>query len=489
MTLLAVIPARGNSRAIPQKALQPVAGVPLLLRTYRTVRESGVADRIVVTTDCPQIKGFCQLRGIEVIDRPAELAADDVPLAPVIKHAVTVTDWQGDVAVFQPTAPLLTAETVKRVVEEFRERKLGWAITASKDPHLFWADERGMGHVPLTERVNRQQATDPLLRESGAIQLLTTGTRGKEGVIEIPAAEALDIDTPADLTLARHAIGSKRIQFYVTMSNRVGSGHYWRCLQLATELELHGHRIGWTWTSDSAPTEWALETIRQRGYSRYQPGDPDVCVFDVLEASERWVLTHKAAGRKVVVFEDDGLAASHADLLVNEMVDGPSVAVLRPEFTCLPEYHVCSTDVDGFRVLATFGGTDPSKLAYRAGVIDSEKLSIIGPASPVHMAQEMQSHDLVVTGQGRTVFEAAACGVPCLSIAANEREARHVRIPGVIYLGLHTLVSDQQLSETVSRILADRTLREDMSRTARAQIDGKGLDRIVRRIEDLAAGL
>ena len=487
MTLLAVIPARGGSKGIPQKALQPVAGVPLILRTYRTVKASGVADRIVVSTDCPQIKGFCVLRGIEVIDRPAELATDDIPLAPVIKHAITATDWQGEVAVFQPTCPLLTSDTVKRVVAEFRDRKLSWAITASEDRHLFWTP----GGHPLTERVNRQQATDPLLRETGAVQILkTTYVKGGEGVIPIPASEALDIDTPADLTLARQQLEASTIHFYVTMSDRVGSGHYWRCLQLADTLTTRGHRVAWSWTSDSQPAAWATETVRRRGYGRYQAHPADVCVFDVLNASERWVLTCKAQGRRIVMFEDDGPAARHADLYVNEMVDGPEWAVLRPEFTCLPEYEVRDhRDRPGIAV--TFGGTDPSGLGERVAYTDHGGRNVhwIQPHMNVHMAQEMQQADLCITGQGRTVYEAAACGVPCLSIAANEREARHVRIPGVIYLGLHTLVSDQQLRETVQRILADRTLREDMSRTARAQIDGRGLDRIVSRIEDLAAGL
>ena len=105
--MLAVIPARGGSRGIPDKALQLVGGKPLILRTVETVEAAAFAERIVVTTDCPQIAGFCKLRGIEVLDRPSELAADDVPLAPVIDHAVQALGWAGSVAVFQPTCPLL----------------------------------------------------------------------------------------------------------------------------------------------------------------------------------------------------------------------------------------------------------------------------------------------------------------------------------------------------------------------------------------------
>ena len=496
--LLAVIPARGGSRGIPQKALQLVAGRPLILHTYETVRDSGVAERTVVSTDCPQIKGFCQLRGIEVLDRPAGLALDDVPLAPVIQHAVTALDWVGDkVAVFQATCPLLTADTICKVVAEFDSNQHHWSITGCESSHTYWSPlQEGASMVPLTARVNRQERADPLVRETGAMQVMyTTAVHGTDyrGVIAIPAAEALDIDTPADLQVARRVLEAATVQFYVTMDDRVGTGHYWRCLQLADTLTTHGHKVGWSWASDATPPAWALDTIWSRGYRRDMPRHPDVCVVDVLHAARRWVLTMQASGSRVVVFEDDGPGADKADLVFNEMVDGPKWAVLRPEFTCLPDYVVRADPApDRFRVLATFGGSDPSDLSDRVFTeIQDASVTVrcVRPEMNVHMAREMHQADLVVTAQGRTVFEAAACGVPCLSISANEREARHVRIPGVVYLGLHTLVSRDQLRETVQRILADRTLREDMSRTARAQIDGKGLARIVRRIEDMAAGL
>ncbi len=499
MTLLAVIPARGNSRGIPQKALQLVAGVPLLLHTMDRIEESGVADRIVVTTDCPQIKGFCELRGIEVIDRPAELAEPHVPLAPVIAHSVTVLDWTGTVAVFQPTCPLLTADTIRHVVDQFEANTHHWSITGSEDPHTYWSPaSEGLSMMPLTARVNRQHRADALTRETGAIQIMhASAVHGTDhrGVIQIPASEALDIDTPADLQVARQTLEAVTIQFCVTMSPRVGTGHYWRCLQLADTLATRGHKVGWSWASDATPPAWALDTIWSRGYRHDMPRFADVCVVDALHASRQWVLTMQASGSRVVVFEDDGPGADKADLVFNEMVDGPKWAILRPEFTCLPDYEVDDDVVSGHvapNVLVTFGGTDPAGLTDRVFTeiaISAGDVRCVRPEMNVHMAQEMQHADLVITGQGRTVFEAAACGVPCLSIAANEREARHVRIPGVIYLGLHTLVSDQQLRETVQNILQDRALREDMSDTARDQIDDKGLARIVRRIEDLAAGL
>ena len=166
--MLAIVPARGGSRGVPNKALRTVASVPLILRTLRCVEASGVATRIVISTDSPKIKSFCELRGFEVLDRPAELAADDVPLADVIRHAVEALDWtEGTVGCFQPTCPLLRPETVGAVAFSFDANGWDWAITASADPHIHW-DEAG----PLTERKQRQ-ALQTLMVESGAVQLMT----------------------------------------------------------------------------------------------------------------------------------------------------------------------------------------------------------------------------------------------------------------------------------------------------------------------------
>lgn len=481
MTLLALIPARAGSKGIPQKALQLVDGKPLILHTLETVQRSLVADRIVVTTDCPQIKGFCELRGYEVLDRPSHLATDDVPLMPVVRHAVDALDWKGDIAVFQPTCPLLTPDTVQRAVAEFNASNHHWAITGTREPHTYWADGK-----PLRPRVNRQQMTDPLIRESGAIQIMRLsaleGTTHR-GVIEIPAGEALDIDTPADLQQARATLGAKAIRFDVVMSKRQGSGHYWRCLQLADTLAQQGHRIYWCWYGD--PAQWAWQTIVQRGW-QHGPDSYDLRIFDVLNASESQVLADRAMGVRTLVFEDDGPGAKAADRAINEMVDGPDWCLLRPEFTCLPEYEV----KDAGHVLITFGGTDPSGLADRVTrACWATPNRSVSPADQVHMAAEMQAASLVITGQGRTVFEAAACGVPCISIAANAREARHVQIPGVVYLGLHTTVGDHQISETVARLLPDQALRQEMSATARAAVDGRGLERILSRVNGLLEGL
>lgn len=479
--LLAVIPARGGSKGIPGKALRSVGGVPSILRTLRTVERSGVASEMVVSTDCPKIKSFCELRGYPVIDRPAELAMDDTPLFPVARHAALfwngVTEWEGDVGIFQPTCPLIRPETLKSVYEEWRHSKYDWAITVAEDRHLHWRAGK-----QLDKRVNRQYRA-PMYRESGAFQLISNDyletKEGIEGMIPIPARQALDIDVFDDLLLAEHLVRAGHIHFVVAAGRQVGTGHYHRSIALAKALGHHD--LSWEWRGD--PDDDASNQVKALTHGE---GMPNLTIFDCLTPSEDELIAARSIGPVVVLEDETEGSRRYADLLVNDMLSLEDVtyAVLREEFLCLPKrQHREIAD----RVLITFGGSDPADLTKRCSELLDEdyEVRVITPSVDVQMAEEMRSADLVITGQGRTVLEAAACGTPTISIAANEREARHVRIPGITYLGLHSTVTDDTIRATTKATLASQNLRSEKSSSAGNLVDGRGLDRLVRRIEDL----
>lgn len=505
--LLAVIPARAGSRGVPGKNLQLISGVPLVLHTIRTVISSGQAARVVVSTNDPAVAALARIHGVEVIDRPEVYATPEVTIETVLRHATQETGWEGLVAAFQPTCPLLTPTSIQRAVGAFRVSERPWGITAVRARHLTWFDGR-----PLTRRLNRQYA-DPVtpvpLEEVGAITIATTdallaGSLDPDSgtCLPLPDHEALDIDTPADLAAARQAAGRRNVLIEIACGKAVGSGHLYRAIRLAEGLA--HHHVGITFVGET-PT-WALEMLDLRGLwwegcESVFDDAADLVIFDALDTTAKQVTRRKSEGKLVVTFEDEGDGALYADLTVNELlptspyrnvVTGPDYTILRPEFLGAPERPTR----DRLRnVLISFGGTDPAGLNDRARSILAgyDTLVMAGPGTPAptarNMAQCMATADLVVTSQGRTQFEAAALGVPAITIAANEREARHVRCPGHLHLGLHAAVGDHLLAEAVHRLSGDPALRAEMGDTARKAVDGRGLDRVVWRIDGLLAGL
>lgn len=485
--LLAVIPVRGGSKRLRRKWAAEVNGRPLLQHAIDCARAAEGIDRLVVCTEDPAVASYARLRGVEVLDRPSTLAADDVPLRRVARWVATETAWQGDLALLQATCPLLRPETLTAAIKKFRREAYDWSIAVAPEPHLFWQNRR-----PLTPRVNGQQIdpTAGLFRESGAVQI-GTATFWRTGIgitttFPIPADEALDIDTYADLEAARAVLGLRTIVFHVVASDEKGSGHLRRCLQLSDALAHHD-----VWWNDAAMEAWARHDAAGHGI-RFAGNEPDLVVIDALAKAEGLTPQYATLGIPTVVFEPDGAprARRFADLVFDEF-DDPRWTILRPEFACLPPYDV-RTRAD--RALVSFGGTDPTGMNERVSRIlqhgaDLTELEVAAARTPGSMAEKMRRADLVITSQGRTVHEAAAVGVPCLSIAVNERESRHAQLPGVVYLGLAHTLSDAAILDAVNRLLGSPAIRAEMSRTASQAIDGKGLRRVVRKIEDLLEGL
>ena len=83
-----VIPARGGSQRVPGKNIRAVNGIPALARVIAVCRESGIADRVVVSTDSSEIAQVARDAGAEIIDRPDDLADAHTGIIQVIRHAV-----------------------------------------------------------------------------------------------------------------------------------------------------------------------------------------------------------------------------------------------------------------------------------------------------------------------------------------------------------------------------------------------------------------
>ena len=92
--IIAVIPARGGSKRIPRKNLRSFCGQPIIKISIDAALESGVFDRVFVSTDCREIADVAKNCGAEVpFIRPAELSNDHTPTIPVVRHAI---DWCTD---------------------------------------------------------------------------------------------------------------------------------------------------------------------------------------------------------------------------------------------------------------------------------------------------------------------------------------------------------------------------------------------------------
>lgn len=150
MKPLCVIPARAGSKRLPAKNTAPLGGKPLLAWTVEAARESGIFDRIYVSTEDEDIAGLARDLGADAtIRRPAALAGDEVTNAQVSLHlfdALAATGRQYDAIVcLQPSSPLRNGADIRNAWEVFMHGRPDFVVSATPiDPHYcHWALRRG----------------------------------------------------------------------------------------------------------------------------------------------------------------------------------------------------------------------------------------------------------------------------------------------------------------------------------------------------------
>lgn len=173
MRVLGVIPARGGSKAIPRKNIKEFAGRPLISWTIDAARASGALDRLIVSTDDEEIRRVAQGLGADVpFLRPRELATDEAPTAPVVRH---VLDWLEEheswrpelVAVLEPTSPARRPEHIVGPLELLARSRADSVATVSEVPHHYVPEKvlllgpdgsiRGASGTPVRSMLHRRQ--------------------------------------------------------------------------------------------------------------------------------------------------------------------------------------------------------------------------------------------------------------------------------------------------------------------------------------------
>lgn len=119
---IAIIPARGGSKRIPNKNIKIFAGKPLIAYSIEAAHASGCFDKIIVSTDDPLIAAVAEQYGAEApFVRPSNIADDYATTAAVIIHALDWCDKQSlnvdYVCCIYATAPFIQVEHIQRTLK------------------------------------------------------------------------------------------------------------------------------------------------------------------------------------------------------------------------------------------------------------------------------------------------------------------------------------------------------------------------------------
>jgi CMP-N-acetylneuraminic acid synthetase len=220
---IALIPAKGASQRFPRKNVALLGGRTLLERAVTAAKESGVFERIVVSTEEDDIAQIARDAGADVpFLRPAELSRDPATIFDVVRYTLDRLAEAGEeydvVAILLPTAPLRTAQDVAGAVNAHAAAGLPLLTTITQWEHtplnayVRRADgSLTMLHPDYAGRLGARATQLPaLVRLNGAVTVVSVAyVRAGKTINDSPAASyempperSVDVDSEHDLKLA-----------------------------------------------------------------------------------------------------------------------------------------------------------------------------------------------------------------------------------------------------------------------------------------------
>lgn len=225
---LAIIPARGGSKRIPNKNMKKLGRHPLLYYTIRAAKKVAQLKRIVVSTDSAIIASYASSLGATPLMRPPKFAQDSTPMRDLLLHVLEQIGDQSEqyhgVVVLQPTSPFRTHKHIRESLALFEDARADTVISVRHvDDHPYWLWKfksiylKPLYSVPF--QLKERHELPPTVSENGAILITKRSFLQRKKLYGSRVAayvmdhnSSIDIDTPDDWDYAEYLVKSRRIK-------------------------------------------------------------------------------------------------------------------------------------------------------------------------------------------------------------------------------------------------------------------------------------
>jgi CMP-N,N'-diacetyllegionaminic acid synthase len=215
--------ARGGSKGVPRKNLRSLLGKPLIAHAIECAKACPVLQRIVVSTDDPEIAEVARQHGAEVpFIRPSHLAQDDTSKWAVFQHLVEALENADgehvDVLVdLDAGVPLRNPSDIDGSVNQLLSGTadiVATAYEADRNPYFNMVELKADGFVQIVKSpqapIVYRQAAPPVYSLSPAVYAIRRDTLWKYShwsearlqIYRLPRERAIDIDSELDFRLA-----------------------------------------------------------------------------------------------------------------------------------------------------------------------------------------------------------------------------------------------------------------------------------------------
>lgn len=214
---IALIPARGGSKRLPNKNIKPINNKPLIAYSIEAALATKKIDRTIVSTDCQEIAQIARQYGAEVpFIRPDNISQDSTSDRPVMLHAIDTLLGQGysfdNLIYLRPTTPLKTSCMIDEAINKLETDDytgIRSVTTAHAVFHPYWMFKAQQGTLkPFIDGIDisqyyQSQLLPSCYRLNGVVDASRTSTiqqcdniyGSNVGYIEIDEESSIDIDT------------------------------------------------------------------------------------------------------------------------------------------------------------------------------------------------------------------------------------------------------------------------------------------------------
>ncbi len=212
---IGVVPIRGGSKGLPGKNTRPLLGKPLYRHAVDLAFEAG-ARHCLITTDIAEVLKTDHGPDVTLVSRPADLAGDETPIAPVLTHAFEqMGGGDATLVLLQATSPLRRLDDIRAALKLYGTGRFDLVLSTTRTSSgilKFGFGEDG-AFRPVSDPsycFTNRQSLPAIYRPNGAVYvfsrdwyLLNGGLETERmGMIEMDEARSLDIDTAEDFAKA-----------------------------------------------------------------------------------------------------------------------------------------------------------------------------------------------------------------------------------------------------------------------------------------------
>ncbi len=220
MKRIAIIPARSGSKGIKDKNITTLLGKPLIAYTIESALQSGMFDKVFVSTDSPLYADISMKYGADASFLRSKKNSTDTAgswdaVREVILHFEERGTFYDEVMLLQPTSPLRSSDDVKKAVQMMTEKQAESVVSVTETDHSpLWCDilpeDCSMDHFAENEYSELpRQMLPKYYRQNGAIYLVTRKEldrnpmfRSKAYGYIMPKERSVDIDDKLDFLVA-----------------------------------------------------------------------------------------------------------------------------------------------------------------------------------------------------------------------------------------------------------------------------------------------